>query len=209
MSDVDFTATNPMRTAAADDPDGLYRAVKSLQAWDDKTLQWSDAILTEWITDSLANPADREGWAELHGLIQRLQSIQALDSQPENTRTAVDSYYFRWNGLADLLAARIHRHDHHSPDEIEGRTHMAELRDLLAGRTELPTKTIQESLQLTASRLSQLLSLAEAAGLIARRKQGRERLVSPAGKWAQAPQESAKTHHGNRGSCFLVFKKAA
>ena len=151
MTPIDLNATNPMRTLNADQPEALFAAAQALAQWDAHTLRWTDAILTEWITDALANPKDWEGWAELHGLIQRLQVIQPVKDQPDTLQATVEAYYYCWDGMANLLAARAHREDQHDPQEIEKRTHMAELKAILdRNGSEIATRELQNTLQLSA-----------------------------------------------------------
>lgn len=200
MPPIDFNAVNPLRSADADDPEALFTAVQALPQWTERSLHWVDAIVTEWVGDALAVAANREGWAELHSLLERVQVIQPLATQTEALRPTVEAFYYRWDALADLLAARAHRHDRHDPAQIENRTHMPKLKDALraAAPDPLPVRELPEVLALSPSRVSQLLSLAEAAGLVVRVRENGQRLVHAAGKWASDKQQSdAQTRANN------------
>ncbi len=191
MPPIDLNAVNPWRSADADDPEALFDAVRALPQWSERSLHWVDAIATEWVGDALAASANREGWAELHSLLERVQVIQPLAAQGEALRPAVEAYYYRWDALADLLAARAHRYDRHDPAQIESRTHMPQLKALLraAAPDSLPVGVLPERLQLSRSRVSQLLSLAEAAGLVVRGRENGQRVVYAAGKWTNDDQK--------------------
>lgn len=196
---LDLNATNPLRTASADEPEALFEAARMLPQWEQHNLHWADVIVTEWVADALAAPGNREGWATLHRLLERLQVVQPLDKQSETLRPTVEAHYYRWDGMADLLAACAHRHDSHDPHAVEQRTHMDKLKQALHTHGPgLPVGELPEQLRLSRSRISQLLSLAEAAGLIERVTQGGRRVLNPAGIWTGAA--GVATPHGSASS---------
>jgi DNA-binding transcriptional ArsR family regulator len=198
MSPLDFNAANPMRTADSDEPETLFKAVQALSCWDERSLHWTDVIVTEWVADALASPGNREGWAELHSLLERIQVIQPVSHQPDTLQPAVEGHYYRWDAMADLLAARAHRHDSHDPQAVAARTHMDKLKQALHqhGRN-LAVSDLPELLGLSRSRISQLLSLAEAAGLIERFKEGGKRRLNPSGIWSLQADGAAARDGGS------------
>lgn len=209
MPPIDLNAVNPLRSADADDPEALFDAVQAMPQWTERSLHWVDAIATEWVGDALAAPANREGWAELHSLLERVQVIQPLAAQSEALRPTVEAFYYRWDALADLLAARAHRHDRHDPAQIESRAHMPQLRDALraAAPQPLPVGELPQRLALSRSRVSQLLSLAEAAGLVVRGRENGQRVVRTAGQWTNAEPKRAAAEQSfkrsRRGASLL------
>lgn len=180
----DFSRDDPPRLLLEGEPEGLFRAVKALPAWTPRALEVADAAIALWASNAHARARDREGLAEVHRLIRRLQVLRPAGGQPPELEVA--AYYHRWNGMAALLENRAHLLDRHDPEEVQKRAHMPALRKALAaaGHGEgVPTQALLQALGLSKARLSQLLALAEAAGLIERRKEGRERWVSAAGSW--------------------------
>lgn len=182
---INLEQTNPLRFADPDYPEDLFDAVKRLSHWEAETLKWTDSILLQWISDAFGTPDNREGWAFLHSLIQRIQVIQSIDGQPEIIKKTVAAYYFKWDGIAELLEARAHRDDNHSPEEIECRTNMKELRGILSKYDAgLSRSALEKQIDLSPVRLSQLLDVAEAASLISRRTKNGIRLISVNGIWS-------------------------
>lgn len=198
MNTINLHATNPLRNADADEPETLFKAAETLGQWDKQALHWADIILAEWISDAFANPKNREGWAELHSLIERLQTLLPAASHPEELRPTVEAYYYRWDGMAELLLARSHRQDNHEPEDIAKRAHMDTLKSATATYgPDLPVSDLPAHLQLSKSRVSQLLSLAEAGGLIERSKIQGKRVINLAGLWAPAAKQGHLSFDAN------------
>ncbi len=185
----DFSTGDPERLLDEHPPEDLFRAVSALESWTARALEIADLAIADWASAALARPRDREGLAEIHSLIQRLQVIQPSERQAPELDVA--ARYQRWDGIAQLLETRAHSLDHHRPEQVEQRTHMAALKQALAAGQDVRTQTLLKTLRLSKARLSQLLALAEAAGLIERRREGREQMVSAAGIW-QAKDGTAK-----------------
>jgi hypothetical protein len=182
----DFASGDPNRLLVECEPEDLFRAVKALPTWTSRALAVAQSALAYWAGNAIASPGNREGIGELRSLIRRLQAVQPLARQDSSLDVA--ARYHHWSGMVAVLEARAHQMDYHDDAEIESRAHMKELRNLLqaANASEgLSTQALQERLGLSAARLSQVLALAEAAGLIQRRKVRREKLVSVAGRWLQ------------------------
>ena len=190
----DFSSDDPERLLAECSPDDLFRAVKAFGRWDERALGVTSTALSYWTCSTVARPRDREGIGEIRSLIRRLQAIQPLNRQEPDLN--VEAYYQRWNGMVSVLESRAHLLDYHDPAEVEARMHMKELRDALWADTTgqgLRTQQLLNTLKVSAPRLSQLLALAEAEGLIERRKIGREYWVNPAGGWWEAEVIQANT----------------
>lgn len=187
----DFAADDPDRLIDEGDPEALFRAAKALQQWTARALEITELALYDWANIALAKPRRRQGLPELHSLIQRLQAIHPADEEP--AELGVATRYQRWDGLAQLLETRVHGLDHHQPGEAERRTHMPELRQALAagGAQGVRFAELLKTMGLAKSRLSQLLALAEAAGLAERDRRGGEVWAVPMGSWATAEGASA------------------
>lgn len=181
----DFAAGDPNRLLVECEPEDLFNATKALPRWTVRALDITQSALAYWAGNVIASAGNREGLGELRSLIRRLQVVQPLDQQ--DPALDVASRYQHWTGIVAVLEARSHLMDYHDAEAIEGRAHMKELRNALqaADAAGVPTQTLQESLALSKARLSQVLALAEAAGLIERRKQERQKWVSAAGAWRQ------------------------
>jgi DNA-binding transcriptional ArsR family regulator len=184
MPGFNFSSDSPGHLMVECDQEDLFRAVKELPQWHARALEMAGAALAYWVGTVVARPRDREGLGELRSLIRRLQVIQPLDRQDASLDVA--GHYRQWNGMVAVLEARAHLIDRHGDTaEIEGRAHMQALRDELqaAGTAGLATRVLQNRLRLDKARMSQVLALAEAAGLVERRRDGREKIVSAAGRW--------------------------
>lgn len=183
MSDhgFDFSTDDPERLLDEHSPEDLFRAVSGLESWTPRALEIADLAIADWASAALARPRDREGLAGIHSLIQRLQVIQPSELQAPELDVA--ERYQRWDGIAQVLETRAHGLDHHRPEEVEQRTHMPALKQALAAGADVRTQALLKTLGLSKARLSQLLALAEAAGLIERRREGRQQWVSAVGIW--------------------------
>lgn len=180
----DFSRDDPPRLLLEGEPEDLFRALKALPVWTARALEVADAALALWASNAHARQRDRDGLAEIHLLIRRLQVLHPVEKEPPELDVA--AYYHRWNGMAALVENRAHMLDRHDPATVEQRAHMQALKQALANaapRKGVRTQELLELLGLSKPRLSQLLALAEAAGLIERRKEGREHWVSAAGIW--------------------------
>jgi len=179
----DFSNDDPERMAESQ-PEDLFQAVQALPCWNRRALAITELAIFGWASIALTQSREREKLAEIHGLIQRLQVIHPIENQPPELEVA--TRYLRWDGMAQLLEVRAHSLDYHQPEEVEKRSHMSKLKDALAAANStqgVRTQELLEGLKLSKARLSQLLALAEAAGLIERVKQGQELRVFAAGIW--------------------------
>jgi DNA-binding transcriptional ArsR family regulator len=171
----------------------ILAAVRQLGAdddWSPRALQTLDHLLVVWTASTAARPDDVEGIAELQQLIDYVRHRSANRQHlPPPARTAGRRSTTCSNPAGTPLRPpagpnpgtrprpghpRPDRHGHH-PTELTAR---------LQGR----------DISISSGRLSQLLSLMEAHGLIDRRREGRENRLSltPAGQQAPAPAPATK-----------------
>lgn len=160
--------------------------------WSPRALQTLDHLLVVWTANTAARPDDVEGIAELQQLIDyvrhRSANRQHLPLASQN----------RWEALHDVLESRRHAIAGRQPDRILERAHVRAILDLIGTGTtqrELTAGLQGRDISISSGRLSQLLSLMEAHGLIDRRREGRENRLSltPAGQQAApAPAPATK-----------------
>lgn len=160
--------------------------------WSPRALQTLDHLLVVWTANTAARPDDVEGIAELQQLIDYVRHRSA------NRQHLPPASQNRWEALHDVLESRRHAIAGRQPDRILGRAHVQAILDLIGKGTtqpELTSKLQGRDIAISPGRLSQLLSLMEAHGLIDRRREGRENRLSltPAGQQAApAPAPATK-----------------
>lgn len=173
----------------------ILEAVRQFGAddgWSPRALQTLDHLLVVWTANTAARPDDVEGIAELQQLIDyvrhRSANRQHLPLASQN----------RWEALHDVLESRRHAIAGRQPERILERAHVRAILDLIGTGTtqrELTAGLQGRDISISSGRLSQLLSLMEAHGLIDRRREGRENRLSltPAGQQAApAPAPATK-----------------
>lgn len=171
----------------------ILAAVRQLGAdddWSPRALQTLDHLLVVWTASTAARPDDIEGIAELQQLIDYVRHRSA------NRQHLPPASQNRWEALHDVLESRRHAIAGRQPDRILGRAHVQAILDLIGKGTtqpELTSKLQGRDIDISPGRLSQLLSLMEAHGLIDRKREGRENRLSltPAGHQA-APAPATK-----------------
>ena len=151
--------------------------------WSPRALQTLDHLLVVWTANTAARPDDVEGIAELQQLIDYVRHRSA------NRQHLPLASQSRWEALHDVLESRRHAIDGRQPDRILKRAHVRAILDLIGTGTtqrELTAGLQGRDIDISPGRLSQLLSLMEAHGLIDRRREGRENRLSltPAGQQA-------------------------
>ena len=160
--------------------------------WSPRALQTLDHLLVVWTANTAARPDDVEGIAELQQLIDYVRHRSA------NRQHLPLASQSRWEALHDVLESRRHAIDGRQPDRILKRAHVRAILDLIGTGTtqrELTAGLQGRDIDISPGRLSQLLSLMEAHGLIDRRREGRENRLSltPAGQQAApAPAPATK-----------------
>lgn len=160
--------------------------------WSPRALQTLDHLLVVWTANTAARPDDVEGIAELQQLIDYVRHRSA------NRQHLPPASQNRWEALHDVLESRRHAIAGRQPERILERAHVRAILDLIGTGTtqrELTAGLQGRDISISSGRLSQLLSLMEAHGLIDRRREGRENRLSltPAGQQAApAPAPATK-----------------
>lgn len=160
--------------------------------WSPRALQTLDHLLVVWTANTAARPDDVEGIAELQQLIDYVRHRSA------NRQHLPLASQSRWEALHDVLESRRHAIAGRQPERILDRAHVRAILDLIGTGTtqrELTAGLQGRDIDISPGRLSQLLSLMEAHGLIDRRREGRENRLSltPAGQQAApAPAPATK-----------------
>lgn len=160
--------------------------------WSPRALQTLDKLLVVWTANTTARPDDTEGIAELQRLIDYVRHRSA------NRQQLPPASQNRWEALHDVLESRRHAIDGRQPERILKRAHVRAILGLIGTGTtqrELTAGLQGSDINISPGRLSQLLSLLEAHGLIGRRREGRENRLSltPAGQQAApAPAPATK-----------------
>ena len=162
--------------------------------WSPRALQTLDHLLVVWTANTAARPDDVEGIAELQQLIDYVRHRSA------NRQHLPLASQSRWEALHDVLESRRLAIAGRQPERILDRAHVRAILGLIGtGTTQRElTAGLQRpdiDINISSGRLSQLLSLMEAHGLIDRRREGRENRLSltPAGQQAApAPAPATK-----------------
>ena len=160
--------------------------------WSPRALQTLDHLLVVWTANTAARPDDVEGIAELQQLIDYVRHRSA------NRQHLPLASQSRWEALHDVLESRRHAIAGRQPERILDRAHVRAILGLIGTGTtqrELTAGLQGRDINISSGRLSQLLSLLEAHGLIGRRREGRENRLSltPAGQQAApAPAPATK-----------------
>ena len=161
--------------------------------------------------DAIGRPNDREGLVDLQSAIARILHANASKAAglTEIDATEPGTYASRWNGFYDAIAARHIVLAERNPDRVRSLMHVAAIEAQLA-HGEIKQSEIQAKTGLSPSRLSQVLSLMEAHGMIARRSSGKEKLVRLVRDGTVSePASSKPAATARRGASYLTVRKAA
>ena len=148
---------------------------------------------------------------DLQSAIERIRNAKASRTVGLAQRGTTDPASFgdRWGALSDAIAARHIVLADRAPERIRGLSHVAEIEELLK-QGELKQGEIEARTGLKSSRLSQVLSLMEAHGMIERRSSGKEKLVRLAtSAVAVEPAVTRPATNARRGASYLTLIKAA
>ena len=192
-------------------PLALAAAVETLENWNERRLAVVDEVLTNWAADAIGRPDDREGLVDLQSAIARILHAKASKAAglTEIDATEPTTYASRWNGFYDAIAARHIVLAERNPDRVRSLMHVAAIEAQIA-HGEIKQSEIQAKTGLSPSRLSQVLSLMEAHGMIARRSSGKEKLVRLVrDDTASEPASSKPAATARRGASYLTVRKAA
>ena len=171
----------PERLTDESDPAALATEVEALERWTPRRLAVIDDVLTSWVADAIGRRNDREGLIALQGAIERI--LQATPSRADSSmrepddKTAAD-YARRWKGFSDAIEARDITLAERAPQRVRKLTHVGQIEAMIPEIGEIKQSEIQVRLGLTPSRLSQVLALMEAHGLIVWRKDKEENYIS-------------------------------
>lgn len=155
--------------------DDILEALEKCSAedgWPEDSLRLVDFLLTCWSADFIARPDDREGIGALQHLIDYAFTLA------DNAAALPTETHSRWTAFRDVLEARRRTIIGRDAQLILGRSHVGFILCTLA-KGERSQKTLHTALKesgigITSPRLSQLLSLIEAHGLLTRKREGRE-----------------------------------
>ena len=186
---------DPAQLSSITSPAEILAAVRQFGVdddWSPRALQTLDHLLVVWTANTAARPDDVEGIAELQQLIDYVRHRSA------NRQHLPLASQSRWEALHDVLESRRHAIAGRQPERILDRAHVRAILGLIGTGTtqrELTAGLQGRDINISSGRLSQLLSLMEAHGLIDRRREGRENRLSltPAGQQAApAPAPATK-----------------
>lgn len=175
-------------------PPVLLAAARRAKRWDDAVAATLDHVLCQWTRNACARHDDRDGLLDLHDTVGRFIDIARERRVPLAAR---------WQVLLDLLEAHRIVLAARDPERVRRRAHVDRILAKLAGGGEVEQKALRAALDLSESRLAQLLSLMETHGLVARRKQGRVSYVKGVEASASVPPAVAMERFGS------VFRQAA
>jgi hypothetical protein len=185
LTRIDLERINPERVLDESDPRELVAAVEALKNWTPRSLALVDDVLTGWVADFIARPNDREGLVALQSAVHRILQSQASRAekamQVPDEKTAAE-YARRWEGFSDSIAARCITLQERAPDRVRELMHVADIEAIIEKSGEIKqSELLHRHLDLTPSRLSQVLALMEAHRLIERRSAGRDKYIALAG----------------------------
>ena len=171
----------PERLVNELDTESLIEAVLAIDQWSERRLGAVDYVLSHW-TAQMAARQDARSVAELQSVIG-----QILERRPPP-----DPYAHRWRALDDALEARRLTLATRDPERVMGMRHVLPILEHL--RKEGPTRQGdllgRLRLGVSVSRLSQIVKVMEANGLVEVEQRGREsflRLPETMGLEAKGP----------------------
>lgn len=190
----------PERLVDELDTGGLLDAVLGIDAWSERRLGAVDYVLRHW-TAQFAARNDARSVAELQSLIGHI-----LERRPPP-----EPYAHRWRALDDALEARRLTLAARDPGRVAGLKHVSRILDHLrdAGPTRQGDLREQLGLDISISRLSQIVSLMEAHGLVEIEQRGRENFVRAAGAARPARSEPHAAPPRERTTRSLLRQRAA
>lgn len=208
---IDLEQARPEQIEDDASPLDLAEAVEALPAWSVRGLKVVNEVLTNWVADAIGRPNDHDGLIDLQSAIERIRYAAASRSAGLAQRGSTEAVGFgdRWGALSDAIAARHIVLAERAPERIRGLSHVAKIEELLK-QGELKQSELEAGVGLKPSRLSQVLSLMEAHGLIERRSSGKEKLVRLArSAVAIEPAIVRPATNACRGTSYLSLLKAA
>lgn len=145
------------------------RALHGLEGLEDNHLEAVDYVVRHQTVRLLVKRASEDELAEAYDSIK---SLVPVERERDWSR-----WHQRWNGIADVLDARLASLAAREPNTARGLAHADRILDLVRVRPDLSQNQIAEYLDLKPANLSRILGVLEAHELIERRTVGREKQV--------------------------------
>lgn len=161
----------PERLVDELDEDSLLEAVLAVDAWSERTLDTVDYVLRHWTAQFAARQDARS-----------VAALQSMLGTIVERRPPPEPYSHRWRALDDTLEARRLTLAARDPERVTGLKHVGPILDYLREAGPVRQGDLREMLGLgiSVSRLSQIVSLMEANGLVEVERRGRERFIRAA-----------------------------
>lgn len=208
---IDLDKQRPEAIIDSAEPLDLARAVEALDAWTPRHLLVIDDVLANWVPDTIARPNDAEGLVNLESAIARIldsAAARAAGLRDLEAGSAAD-FAQRWRGFADTVRARHMTLEARAPERIRQLKHVSDIEaSVIAGTFK--QSDIQKQTGLSASRLSQVLTLMESNGMLERQSVGKERHLSIPQRVSPrtAPTAFQAAPHMARGASWFSQKAA-
>lgn len=173
MNNSMLSESDPTGLVDNSTPSELLNAIMKLAAWDEKSLETANLLITIWSSNAIARPNDRTSISELQRIIQyALNRAEAAATLPEE-------YRYRWEEASDMLEARRLNLVHADPEAQLRRRHVDKILALLLDQENnvFHQSALVTHLGVTTGRVTQLVGPLEAHGLLTKRKTGRDILL--------------------------------
>jgi hypothetical protein len=171
-SPVEWFELHPLDLIQRSSVEEAQRALDAIDALTPAQASVLDAVIESWALTALMRLDDRESAMELHCLVNDSRQFLAGAT---NDSAELSNFDVRWKAFSDLLEGKNQALLGRLNAPTLGREQ--EIFQALAGGA-LSQKDLAEKLQLSAGRMSQLLTVLEGRGKVLRRKNGREVIVS-------------------------------
>ena len=161
----------PERLVNELDAESLIEAVLAIDRWSERRLGAVDYVISHW-TAQMAARQDARSVAELQSVIG-----QILERRPPP-----DPYAHRWRALDDALEARRLTLAARDPERVMGMRHVVPILEHIRkkGPTRQGDLLGRLRLGVSVSRLSQIVKVMEAHGLVEVEQRGRESFLRAA-----------------------------
>lgn len=170
MNTLNLYDSDPTALVDSATTSDLVDAIMNLEAWDEKSLETANLLITVWSSNSIARPNDRESISELQRIIHYALNRSAAAA------TLPEEYRYRWEEASDLLEARRLNLVHADPEAQLNRRHVDKILALVSRQKneEFLQSALVTYLGVTNGRVTQLVGPLEANGLLTKRKTGRD-----------------------------------
>ncbi len=153
-----------------------------------------DHAFRQWTVRALGRPDDMDGLLELD------ETVYLASERLEPKMEGLGVFRNRWRAFRDLLESKRLVLEAAGSGKAMRLLHAGKVLELLA-TGPIPQLDLQAKLDVTAARVSQILGVMEAGGLICRRKLGKENLVSLA-----EPRTEKSAANASTGSAARAFR---